>query len=449
MPRSRLVTSFLLGAALLAPAADAQEAKPAVPDSRIERLHRDAPLVDGHNDMPWALRREGGYDLVGIDISKETTKIHTDIPRLRKGGVWAQFWSVWVPTPEAASVVRGTIPGQASITATLEQVDVVHRFLQKYPRDLELALTAADVRRIVKQGRIASLIGIEGGHSIDSSLGSLRMFYRLGVRYMTLTWSNNLPWADAGGDKPAKSGLTPFGEEVVKEMNRLGMIVDLSHTHDETAKDALKVSAAPVLFTHSCARALNPNHPRTLPDDVLREVTRNGGVVMVTFIPEHLSPELYSWDETRKKEQARLNAEITEAGVRKAVMDKWLAENAKPQATVSQVADHVDHVRKIAGVDHVGIGGDYDGIFNYVKGLEDVSLYPALTRELIGRGWTDADLKKFLGANALRVMADVEKVAARLQRERPPSIATIGQVDGAPARRPVGSAESVWPRIVW
>jgi membrane dipeptidase len=435
MRRSSFLTSFLLGAAsaLFGAAAGAQEAKPAdVPDARIQRLHRDAPLVDGHNDMPWALRREGGYDLVGIDISQETTKIHTDIPRLRKGGVWAQFWSVWVPTPEAASVVRGTIPGQASITATLEQVDLVHRFLQKYPKDLELALTAADVQRIVKGGRIASLIGIEGGHSIDNSLGALRMFYRLGVRYMTLTWSNNLPWADAGGDKPAKGGLTAYGEEVVKEMNRLGMIVDLSHTHDDTALDALRVSVAPVLFTHSCARALNPNHPRTLPDEVLKEVTKNGGVVMVTFIPEHVSQELYVWDEARKKEQARVNAESTDAAARKAAMDKWTGENKRPFATVSQVADHVDHVRKVAGVDHVGIGGDYDGIFNYVQGLEDVSLYPALTRELIRRGWTDTDLKKLLGANSLRVMAEVEKVALRLQRERPPSIATLGQLDGPP-----------------
>ena len=351
--------------------------------TRARALHKQVPLIDGHNDYPWALREHNAErDISKLDIRVPQPKIHTDIPRLRAGGVGGQFWSVYVPA---------TMQGQAAVRATLEQVDVVHRMMRKYPDTFELALTAADVERIFKAGRIASLIGMEGGHSIDNSLATLRMFHGLGARYLTLTHSTNIPWADSGTDMPKAGGLSKFGEEVVREMNRLGMLVDLSHTSPGTMEDAIRVSEAPVIFSHSDARAIR-EHGRNVPDNVLKILQKNGGIVMVTFVPGFLA--------------------------------------AEPGATVATVADHMDHIRKVAGPDHVGIGGDFDGITTVPAGLEDVSKYPALTAELLRRGWTDDDVKKALGLNILRVMRRAEEVAARLQKQREPSTATIEALDG-------------------
>jgi membrane dipeptidase len=350
--------------------------------ARAMALHKQVPLIDGHNDYPWALRQNNvERDLNKLDIRMPQPKLHTDIPRLRAGGVGGQFWSVYVPA---------NMQGPAAVRATFEQIDVVHRMVRKYPDTFELALTAADVERIFKAGRISSLIGMEGGHSIDNSLATLRMFYAAGARYMTLTHSTNIRWADSGTDMPKVAGLSKFGEEVVREMNRLGMLVDLSHTSADAMRDAIRVSEAPVIFSHSDARALN-DHGRNVPDDVLQLVRRNGGVVMVTFVPGFL----------------------TSTG----------------KATLADVANHMDHVRKVAGADHVGIGSDFDGIETVPVGLEDVSKYPALTAELLRRGWPDDDVRKALGSNVLRVMRGAEEVAARLQKEREPSTATIDQLD--------------------
>jgi membrane dipeptidase len=351
--------------------------------ARARALHKQVPLIDGHNDYPWALRENNAErDLSKLDIRVAQPKLMTDIPRLRAGGVGGQFWSVYIPV---------TMQGPQAIRATLEQIDIVHRMVRRYPDTFELALTAADVDRIFKAGRIASLIGMEGGHSIDNSLAALRMFYAAGARYMTLTHSSNTAWADSGTDKPKSGGLTKFGEEVVREMNRLGMLVDLSHTSPETMEDAIRVSQAPVIFSHSDARALN-DHGRNVPDTVLTLLQKNGGIVMVTFVPG------------------------------------FLVKDGK--ATLADVANHMDHIRKVAGPDHVGIGSDFDGITSVPAGLEDVSKYPALTAELLRRGWSDDDVKKALGLNVLRVMRRAEEVAARLQKEREASVATIEALDG-------------------
>jgi membrane dipeptidase len=351
--------------------------------ARAQALHKQVPLIDGHNDYPWALRQNNAArDLNKLDIRTPQPKLHTDIPRLRAGGVGGQFWSVYVPVE---------MQGPTAVRATLEQIDVVHRMVRKYPDTFELAVTAGDVERIFKSGRIASLIGMEGGHSIDNSLATLRMFHAVGARYMTLTHSSNIRWADSGTDKPKLGGLSKFGEEVVREMNRLGMLVDLSHTSPDTMRDAIRVSEAPVIFSHSDARALN-DHGRNVPDDVLKLLQGDGGLVMVTFVPGFL----------------------TRTG----------------KATLADVANHMDYVRRAAGPDHVGIGSDFDGIETVPAGLEDVSKYPALTAELLRRGWSDEDVRKALGLNVLRVMRSAEQVAVRLQKQREPSAATIEQLDG-------------------
>jgi membrane dipeptidase len=350
--------------------------------ARARALHQATPLIDGHNDFPMALLEHNAQrDLDALDIRVAQPKIHTDIPRLKQGGVGGQFWSVYVPA---------TLQGSDAVTATLAQIDVVYRMVHKYPETFELATTAGDVERIFKAGRIASLIGMEGGHSINNSLATLRMFHAIGARYLTLTHSTNIAWADSGTDMPKLGGLSPFGEEVVREMNRLGMLVDLSHTSPATMEDAIRVSEAPVIFSHSDARALN-DHGRNVPDTVLRLLPRNGGIVMVTFVPGFL--------------------------------------RADGKGTLMDAADHMDQVRKVAGPDHVGIGGDFDGIPTVPAGLEDVSKYPALTAELLRRGWPEADVRKALGTNVLRVMRAAEGVAARLQKSRPPSVATIEQLD--------------------
>ncbi len=385
--------------------------------ARARALHRQSPLVDGHNDYPWALREhDPARDLATLDISHPQPSIMTDIPRLKAGGVGGQFWSVYVPVE---------LQGQAAVTATMEEIDTVYRMLRKYPDTFELALTTDDVDRIFGEGKIASMIGMEGGHSIDNSLADLRMFYRLGARYMTLTHASNTAWADSATDTPKFGGLAPFGEDVVREMNWLGMLVDLSHVSPDTMEDALRVTQAPVIFSHSDARALN-DHPRNVPDNILQMLPNNGGVVMVTFVPAFLSPQVNAWSKLQTAEQDRLKAlHPSDPTSVKAGVDAWTAEHPAPRATISDVADHIDHIRKVAGIDHIGIGSDFDGITLVVQDLDDVSKYPNLTAELLHRGYGDGDIKKILGQNVLRVMREVERVSKKLQAERGPSTAML------------------------
>jgi membrane dipeptidase len=376
----------------------------------IAQILRQVPLIDGHNDLPWQFREQCQNNLDGIDLSRDNSHhvppLATDIPRLRAGKLGAQFWSVYVPS---------TSNDADSVVAVLEQIDLVHRMIAHYPEDLELALTADDIVRIHRKGKIASLIGMEGGHSIGNSLGVLRMTYALGARYMTLTHMQNNNWADSATDKAQHNGLTPFGEDVVREMNRLGMLVDLSHVSDSTVRAALKISQAPVIFSHSSARALC-QHVRNVPDDVLQLVAGNGGVVMATFVPEYLT-EIDRADEIQvTNEKRRLKAMYPQDDVKyKDGLAAWRAVHPDPRkATLLDVADHIDHIRQVAGIDHVGIGSDYGGFSNPPPGLEDVSCYPALLAELLKRGYSKDDIKKVAGLNLLRVLRGAEKTAAKL-----------------------------------
>ena len=382
------------------------------PLERARALHRQSPMIDTHNDYPWVVRDKGGRDLARLDMRQAQPAIMTDIGRLRAGGVGGQFWSVYVPA---------SLQGQSAVTATLEEIDIVHQMVKRYPDVFELASTADDIDRIFKAGRIASLMGMEGGHSIDSSLGALRTFYRLGARYMTLTHGKNVPWADSATDKPEHGGLTPFGEEVVKEMNWLGMLVDLSHVSPETMEDAIRVTTAPVIFSHSSSRAVC-DHARNVPDTILQMLPKNGGVVQVTFVPDFISQAVADHSKLQDAETARLLTQFpNDEAARKAGLDAWRQAHPAPRATLSQVADHIDHIRKVAGIDHIGLGADFDGITTVVEGLEDVSKYPYLTAELLRRGYSDSDVKKIMGLNLLRVMRAAEQEAKRLQATRPAS----------------------------
>ena len=395
----------------------ANQTPPPKPDAatlaRVRQLLREVPLIDGHNDLPWQYRKRTN-DLTAIDLARDTSKLTptvvTDIPRLRAGGVGAQFWSVYVPTVPA---------GPPAVQAVLEQIDVVHQIVARFPETFELALTAADIERIHRQGKIASLIGMEGGHSINNSLAVLRMTYGLGARYMTLTHTKNTDWADAAGDKPKHHGLTQFGEEVVREMNRIGMMVDLSHVTDETMRAALKVSQAPVIFSHSSARALCDS-PRNVPDDVLETTARDGGVVMVCFLPGYLTERACIAMAASEAEKARLRKLYPENSPSyKKALDAWRRKHPSlHESSLTDVADHINHVRKVAGIDHVGIGSDFDGFDGAPDGLEDVSCYPALLAELMRRGYTSEDIKQVVGLNLLRVFREVEKVSAQLKRDK-------------------------------
>ena len=394
------------------------------PNSEIQRaraLHDKIPLIDGHNDLPWQYRKVAGNALSKIDIAQHQPGLHTDIPRLREGGVGGQFWSVYIPQ---------TLPKGEHVRATMEQIDVVYNMLRQWPDTFQLSLTADDVEAAFDSGKIGSLIGIEGGHSIDNSLGALRMFHRLGARYMTLTHFKNVDWADSCTDKPKVDGLSQFGREVVREMNRLGMLVDLSHVHADTMRAALDTSDAPVVFSHSSARAIT-GHPRNVPDDVLERVKENDGVVMVSFVPGFVSQQTYEHGLARDAEKARLEAqsdssdESVEAG-----LEAWDADNPEPRATVSDIANHIDRIREKAGIDHIGIGSDFDGITSVPEGLEDVSKYPVLTAELLRREYSEEDILKILGGNILRLMRAVENAATRIQQERGPSEASIEDLDG-------------------
>ncbi len=416
---ARFITPLALMALLSAQSSNT--AAQGDPMARARSLHKQVPLIDGHNDYPWALRGlDAGRDFAKADITGSVPSLMTDIPRLRQGGVGGQFWSVYVPS---------SMQGKEAVRATLEQIDIVHRMVQRWPQAFATARTASEVERVFKGGRIASMIGMEGGHSIDNSLATLRMLHALGAGYMTLTHSLNVPWADAATDKPALGGLSPFGEEVVREMNWLGMLVDLSHVSPETMEDAIRVSEAPIIFSHSSAKALC-NVPRNVPDNVLQMLPKNGGVVMITFVPGFISQEVadHGTKQTAAQQSARAQFPNNDAYVATA-MERWRAENPEPRATLSQVADHIDHVRKIAGIDHIGLGGDFDGITTVVQGLEDVSKYPDLTAELLRRGYTDQDIKKILGQNILRVMRGAEQVSATLRKKRGPSTATIERMD--------------------
>jgi membrane dipeptidase len=404
MRRTALARFTLTLALALAPAPALGQGGDAA-DELVRRVLTQTPLFDGHNDLPWAIREHTGapgnveaYDLRGRAPG------HTDIPRLRKGMVGAQFWSVYIP-------FEATEEGAARVQ--LEQIDIARRVIARYPDVFEQAYSVSDVERIFGSGRIASVLGMEGGHAIENSLGALRAFYDLGVRYLTLTHSANIDWADSCCEPPRLGGLSEFGKEVVREMNRLGMLVDLSHTSPGTMHDALDVSEAPVIFSHSGARAVT-DHPRNVPDDVLRRLPENGGVVMVTFVPSFVNAEVMRWSSLPPEQR----------------------KGSEPRATMEDVIRHIEHIRRVAGVDHVGIGGDFDGISAVVQGLEDVSTYPALFAELARRGWTEEELAKLAGGNVMRVWREVERVAARLQRERPPSVKTIEELDGRKAGEP-------------
>jgi membrane dipeptidase len=378
---------------------------------RARRILKTTPLIDGHNDLPWRIREDtiarGSVDAYDLRTHRPG---QTDLERLRKGMVGAQFWSVYTP---------GEYRDSGYARVQLEQIDIARRVIEKYPDRLALALSAADIRREFKQGKVASLLGLEGGHAIEHSLGALRAYYDLGVRYMTLTHNVTLDWADAALDSARHNGLTPFGDSVVREMNRLGMLVDLSHVSAGTMSAALNVTQAPVIFSHSAARAL-VDVPRNVPDSILRRVTKNGGIVMVPFVTGFVSPAVFLYDESRpsmrdlKQKYGSDTAAITRA------VNEWRKTHPEPRATLSQVADQIEYVRKVAGIDHVGIGGDFDGITEVVQGLEDVSTYPALFAELARRGWSDGALRKLAGENFLRVFAEAEAVAKRMQRQNGP-----------------------------
>lgn len=398
-----LSTAALLTAAVPAAAQD---------EAAARRILERTPLIDGHNDLPWALRQQHDNDPHAVDLTtnlEASTRLHTDIPRLRAGGVGGQFWSVYVP----ASME----PVEAA-KATFEQIDTVKRLVAAHPEVFELATTADDIERIHADGRIASLIGMEGGYSIDDSLGLLREFHDAGARYMTLTHSKTTSWADSATDAPQWGGLNAFGEEVVREMNRIGMMVDLSHVSEETMLDAMRVSEAPVIFSHSSARAVT-DHPRNVPDAVLRQMAEDGGVVMVTFVPGFVNAAEGEWVKAIMAEAERLGVDLSAGGEPPAEIKAWVEANPRPVATLQNVVDHIQHVRDVAGIDHVGIGGDFDGVGSLPEGLEGVDAYPRLLAALMAEGWSEADIRKLAGENVLRVMRRVEAVAASKRGERP------------------------------
>jgi membrane dipeptidase len=381
------------------------------------QILKSTPLIDGHNDLPWTIRTnpQTPLDVDAYDLRKRTS-CDTDLGRLKEGQVGAQFWSVWVP---------GELKEQGYAKLQLEQIDIARRMIARYPESLALALTASDIEADFKKGLIASLLGMEGGHVLENSLGALRAYYALGVRYMTLTHNVTLDWADAALDEPKHGGLTPFGKEVIREMNRLGMLVDLSHVTPEVMSDVLRISEAPVIFSHSAARAL-VNHPRNVPDSILVQLRQNGGVIMVCFIPYFVSQSTADWEKPLSEKLKR----ITSAEESKRIQQEYAATHPMPKASLSDVADHIEYIRKVTGVDHLGIGSDFWGGEEMPVGLEDTSKFPYLFAELIKRGWNDADLRKLAGENVLRVIREAEGLALQLQKTRSASTATIEQLDG-------------------
>ena len=378
------------------------------------------PVIDGHNDLLWTARAATAYDFSRLDVGSGGTPTHTDLPRMRAGGMGAQFWSVYVQT---------RLTGDDAVSATLEQVDAARLLTDTYADQLAWATTADEVEQAWTSGRMASLMGAEGGHSINCSLGTLRQLHALGVRYLTLTHNANTPWADSATDRPVTGGLTEFGREVVREMNRLGMMVDLSHVSADTMRDALAVSEAPVVFSHSSARAVTDS-PRNAPDDVLEATARGGGVCMVTFVPKFVNAACADWHREMVAAAAAEGVPESDGERFGAFEDAWVPDHPQPRASLADVVAHVEHVRDVAGIDHVGLGGDYDGVETLPVGLEDVSTYPALVSALADRGWSEADLARLTCRNTLRVMRDVEAVARDLQLVRGPSLARIEDLDG-------------------
>lgn len=422
---SRLAVAAAL---LLAGPLAAQEAPVDPATATANAALEAAPVFDGHNDVPNQLRGRYANQIAGFDFADTTDTgaaegergaMHTDLARLKQGKVGAQFWSVYVPSnPDEPEAVQQVI----------EQIDVTKRLIARYPGELRFATTADEVERAMAEGKVASLLGMEGGHSIGSSLGVLRQLHALGARYMTLTHNSNTPWADAATDTPAHGGLSEFGKDVVREMNRLGMLVDLSHVSEDTMLDALDVAKVPVIFSHSGARAIN-GHPRNVPDSVLKRLPYNGGIVMVVALPGFLNEERRQWNANREAEAARLKAlwqgqpaKVTEA------MAAWDKANPEPATTIKHMADHIDHIREIAGVESIGIGGDFDGMPSGPVGFEDVRGYPALFAELARRGYSQAELEMIASRNILRVMRAAEAYAASVADEPP-----IETVIGAPA----------------
>lgn len=379
------------------------------------------PLIDGHNDLPWRIREDKGLanDVVGYDLRKKAPGM-TDFDRLAKGMLGGQFWSVYIP---------GEIKDSGYARVQLEQIDIAKRIIERYPDKMQFCTTALCLRQAFADGRVGSMLGMEGGHAIENSLGALRAYFDLGARYMTLTHNVTLDWADAALDKPTHQGLTRFGEEVVHEMNRLGMLADISHVSPATMSDVLNVTESPVIFSHSASRALS-DHPRNVPDSILARLPQNGGVVMVAFVTSFVSQKANDHDKARAARSAALKAQYPGDAARvEQELKAWDAANPAPKVTIAELADHFDHIRKVAGVDHIGIGSDFDGIPDTIEGLEDVSSFPRLFAELARRGWSESDLRKVAGENVLRVIETNEKVAARLRKERPASIRTIQQLD--------------------
>jgi membrane dipeptidase len=380
------------------------ERAPIVLTDAARELHRRSLVIDGHNDLPWEIRTQGSSDFSKLDISQPQPKLHTDIPRLRKGGVGAQFWSVWVP-------VDLGYKGQALAT-TLEQIELVKLMLARYPETFELALTTGDIERIHADGKIASMIGVEGGHCIEESLGTLRKLYELGARYMTLTHTDTLSWADSGTDEAKSGGLNPFGEEVVRTMNELGMMVDLSHVSPETMHDALNATTAPVIFSHSSARAV-ADHPRNVPDDILKRLKEKDGVVMVNFFSGFIVPEATNITKEAMALERKLRAEIEDADRRRDEVRRWLRQHPYPRGTIHNLLDHIDHIAKVAGAQHVGLGSDFDGISVVPEQLEDVGHFPYITQGLLDRGYSEAEIEGILGGNLMRVFRGVEAAAKK------------------------------------
>jgi len=389
---------------------------------RAEALHKKMVVIDGHNDLPWQYRKKVMRALSKMDISQSQPELRTDIPRLREGGVGGQFWSVYVSLD---------MKKEDYLRATLEQIDLVHTMIRRYPETFQLALTANQLQQGMSAGKISSIIALEGGHSIDNSLAVLRMLYQMGARSMTLTHNLSISWADSATDSTQANGLTRFGKEVVREMNRMGMIVDLSHVSHKTMHDALDVTESPVIFSHSSARALI-DHVRNVSDDVLKRLPQNGGVVMVTFVPKFVSSAAYTHSLKREAESERLKKVDGTTGISlEDELIKWDAKNPEPIAILADVADHIDHIRNVAGIEHIGIGSDFEGTPTFPQGLEDVSKFPQLTAELMARGYRGEDVEKILGGNILRVIRDVEKVSNRLKLDRGPSESLIEELDNS------------------
>ena len=396
-----------------------QHAPEAATGDRVTALLRRHPVLDGHNDLLWEARTRAGYDFDRLDVGAGGTDTHTDLPRLRQGGVGGQFWSVFVPA---------SLTGDDAVSATLEQVDAGHQMVARYAGELAFARTADEVARAWELGRIASLLGAEGGHSINNSLATLRMLHVLGVPYLTLTHNSNVDWADSATDVPVHDGLSAFGVEVVREMNRIGMLVDLSHVSADTMRDALQVADVPAIFSHSSARAVCDS-PRNAPDDVLELLRDNGGVCMVTFVPAFVNPDAAAWRAELTDRAAARGITPADAEAYSAFYDEYALGSPAPRATLQDVVRHVEHIREVAGVEHVGLGGDYDGTATLPDGLEDVTGYPRLLAALAERGWSDEDLGRLTSGNILRVMRDAEAGARSLQERRGPSLATIGELD--------------------